>query len=159
MGIWEERGKGAALGCAVPASLPVRTYQYYPYREKATKSVWMCLCTCGPTFDQNQGPERGRVGSIHMLTLADYFPNARPSTPLPAVDKTREAEEAARPPEPPKPPQPQATGHPVLLGGVPDDFAEWEVDKVMEDLAPSVQVAVHSFSAEQHTSHACSATS
>lgn len=76
-------------------------------------------------------------GEAGCLTI--FLP--RLCTPLPAVDKTREAEEAARPSEPTKPAQPQATGHPVLLGGVPDDFAEWEVDKVMEDLAPSVQVS------------------
>ncbi|GLI59840.1 hypothetical protein VaNZ11_001828, partial [Volvox africanus] len=51
------------------------------------------------------------------------------------LEKTREAEEAAKPSEPPRP----AT-YGVLFGGVPDDFALWEVDRMMSDLLFSIQV-------------------
>ncbi|GIM07048.1 hypothetical protein Vretimale_11259, partial [Volvox reticuliferus] len=51
------------------------------------------------------------------------------------LEKTREAEEAAKPSEPPAP-----TTYGVLLGGVPDDFELWEVDRMMTDLLPTIRV-------------------
>lgn len=54
----------------------------------------------------------------------------------PVVDKTREAEEAAKPSEPP----PRFTTMGVLIGGVPHDFEPWEVDRMMEDLLPTIKV-------------------
>ncbi|GIL53027.1 hypothetical protein Vafri_8729 [Volvox africanus] len=51
------------------------------------------------------------------------------------LEKTREAEEAAKPSEPPRPPT-----YGVLLGGVPDDFELWEVDRMMSDLLFSIRV-------------------